>query len=610
MNKRWPQDWEELDAWMQAYAGEAHLRIWNAETTKAHYRLFEDFGDFRLALIWLHEQTDVNFASPEERLLMAMFGKHEVIAVKRDGTLLQASTMGANQDRLRKFIEASDDTRLKRWLGRRTWHSGGAANVFQPASAFWSSRGALARGLLHILEQTFVETPPPAHESEHLMRILNKHQSLIARQAMERVTRHLDAPTVSWMRRCRAERSASVYVWLAGAEGRVRQYRWQAVCEFPFFSGLLADANKLEGIELTAAVNAGKPLVNALARILSVCPATIRRLRGLGARERKRIDWRLGTIVRMLDAVPFEHWPDSPDAWKALNEMVHEVCHSSWLEEADALRIFRPVLRKMARRGWVSGRQRYLEQFHWVTGMRDMSDIWSSLDGLTDRIQTFIEDRDDSEWTSPFSGMSFEQLREINESWHQLLHEDAGASQEATWLPLSDEFKYGSRRIVPLVNEATLREEGRSLQHCVASYTHRCLTQSVHVASVRDDAGNSCSTVEIHLARTSYGWQPKLAQHRGLRNRQPSPACRRVVRAWLRWMEGLDARHWAELEHASMERHKKFIMQAPDPERMERERRLLERALPANAWQMIAVQLDDKCVSSEAKHSMTSCESV
>jgi len=535
---------------------------------------------------------------------------YEMIAVKRDGTLLQASTMSANQDRLRTFIEASDDTRLKRWLKRRTWYPGGTVNIFQPASAFWSSREALARGLLHILEQSFAETLPPAHESEHLMRILSKHQAFIARQAMERVTWHLDAPTVSWMRRCRAERSASVYVWLAGAEGQVQQYRRQAVREFPFFSGMLADTNKLEGIELTVAVDTGKPLVNALARILFVHPATIRRLRGLGARERKRIDWRLGTVVRILDAVPFEHWPDSPGAWKALNEMVHEVCHSSWLDETDALRIFRPVLRKMAKRGWVSGRQRYLEQFHWVAGMCDMSDIWSSLDELMDRIQTFVENRDDSEWTSPFSGMSFEQLREINESWHQLLHEDAGASQEATWLPLSDEFKYGSRRIVPLVNEAMLREEGRRLQHCVASYSYRCLTQPVHVASVRDDAGNSCSTVEIHLDRKAYGWRPELAQHRGLRNRQPSLACRRAVHAWLKWMEGLDAQHWAELEHASMERHKKFIMDTPDPARMERERRLLERVLPADAWQTIAVQIDDKCISSEAKHSMASCESV
>jgi len=605
-NKNWPRDWAELDAWMQDHAGAEHLRAWNAGA--GNYRLFEDFGGFRVALIWMHEHMDMNFAPPAERLLMAMFGKHEVIAVKRDGTLTQANCMRANQNRLRRFVRAADDTRLKHWLKRRTWSAACTASIFQPASAFWSSRSAQVHGLLRILEQTFAETPPPAHETEYLVRILHKRVSAIARQAMGRVVRHLEASTVSWMRHCRAERSANVYNWLVAAEGISRQYRRQAVREFPFFSGMLAATSKMEGIALTSAVDTGKPLTNALAHALSVRPATIRRLRHLGARECRRIDWRLETVVRILDIVPFEYWPNSADAWKSMNSMVMEIPHSLWLKKAEALRIFRPVLRKVARRGWVAGMERYREQFHWTDGMRDMSDIWSSLDEITGRMRDSLEDRTDSGWTSPFGAMNFNQLREVNERWHQLLHEDAGVGGEAAWLPLSDAFRHGSRCIVPLTNESMLQEEGRSLQHCVASYVHRCLTQPVHIASVRDSAGRSCSTVEIHLVRKAYGWRPELAQHRGLRNRQPSPACRRAVRAWIRWMEELDARHWAELAHACMERQKEFMMGKIDPERIQRERRLLERALPADAWQVILAQFEGRRVSDEMIHPAVACE--
>jgi hypothetical protein len=99
------------------------------------------------------------------------------------------------------------------------------------------------------------------------------------------------------------------------------------------------------------------------------------------------------------------------------------------------------------------------------------------------------------------------------------------------WEALAPPLQVGELRVVGLVSEGDLLEEGRAMQHCVGSYVQRCWAYRSFVFSVRDATGGSLSTFELGLLDPSTcrdGAGPpfvRLVQHFGPANGQPSAQC-------------------------------------------------------------------------------------
>jgi hypothetical protein len=131
-------------------------------------------------------------------------------------------------------------------------------------------------------------------------------------------------------------------------------------------------------------------------------------------------------------------------------------------------------------------------------------------------------------------------LLRLVDGWHRGLWLGTG---EASWsrsglrpmvadIPHAGDDPAAPRRwyeLVELTNEAALRAEGAALHHCVASYGRRCLAGASRIWSLRfrrEATVRPMLTIEVDLARRA------VVQARGSRNRQPSPALRRLLETW------------------------------------------------------------------------------
>jgi hypothetical protein len=94
--------------------------------------------------------------------------------------------------------------------------------------------------------------------------------------------------------------------------------------------------------------------------------------------------------------------------------------------------------------------------------------------------------------------------------------------QEPSAPPVQWEF-------IELTNSAQLRAEGVALQHCVASYSHRCWRGSARIWSLRsksDSKVRPVMTIEIDPRKKA------IVQARGFRNRPASAKALRLLQRW------------------------------------------------------------------------------
>jgi hypothetical protein len=83
--------------------------------------------------------------------------------------------------------------------------------------------------------------------------------------------------------------------------------------------------------------------------------------------------------------------------------------------------------------------------------------------------------------------------------------------------------------LIELTNSTQLRAEGAALQHCVASYSHRCWRGATRIWSLRrrrEQEVRSIVTVEVNEARRT------IVQARGFRNRRASGRILQLVQTW------------------------------------------------------------------------------
>jgi hypothetical protein len=83
--------------------------------------------------------------------------------------------------------------------------------------------------------------------------------------------------------------------------------------------------------------------------------------------------------------------------------------------------------------------------------------------------------------------------------------------------------------ITELTNSAQLRAEGVALQHCVASYSHRCWRGSSRIWSLRSKTDSNIRpvvTIEVDPMKK------QIVQTRGFRNRPASGKALQLLRRW------------------------------------------------------------------------------
>lgn len=69
--------------------------------------------------------------------------------------------------------------------------------------------------------------------------------------------------------------------------------------------------------------------------------------------------------------------------------------------------------------------------------------------------------------------------------------------RELVWDSALPAIEVGDYQVIPLTSSWALRQEGRAMQHCVASYAERCFSGQARVFSIRDLAGKRLATMSV-----------------------------------------------------------------------------------------------------------------
>lgn len=285
-----------------------------------------------------------------------------------------------------------------------------------------------------------------------------------------------------------------------------------------------------------------RPWCPELAHWFDVTKATVRRLATRSARcwrAEGRTQFRM--LVRALDLIPPQHWPTTvPDA-KALAAIA---AHLGGLEHAlDELSpgagtllretSLRRFLRSAGRRGWRAtldrlGRIITVHLAHAPDAIQSVARVASAANTAPGPIAEGL------------AGVSTRELAEFSRRWHEAVVEydrlgpslvaSQASGETLSWPALTDPVVCGERLAVPLATSRELAEEGKALDHCVATYISACLFTRAHLFSLRAPDGRRMSTAEVALEEDETGrLRATLRQHRAGSNAEPGPECRRAA---------------------------------------------------------------------------------
>ena len=193
-----------------------------------------------------------------------------------------------------------------------------------------------------------------------------------------------------------------------------------------------------------------------------------------------------------------------------------------------------------------------------------------------------------------------------SDRWHQRLvdageHHGASVSRYANvdelmhWPALLSPFTVRTptalRRIEFLTNSTLLVEEGTAMNHCVSIRVDDCLTERLHIASVRDGDGRRCSTLALRLDCVGGQWCVVQVEHLTAHNRSPDVACVHAVEQLMaKLKQPVWQQHFTENEVARVERE--TSLRSRLPERRQRTNSLRHAALKAALPEHLFLQLN------------------
>jgi len=496
-----------------------------------------------------------------------------------DGTVAFARTVGtpwtdARLDALDKLLcRVGEDGRrdpdlersARRALGLPTLSLGNVAlDGIDPAA--WSVRGAAIAALGRAVRR--------APEGWDATRAGAEADALARRfgttldRALASFVAGLD-PDVCAVAARHARLDTAHYAFLA--RGTPRSWRLQFAQSFPFLvPAAMAGAAGSGGAVVRAAVDAGVPLVRALAGRWAVSPGVLRCLRGRSV-EHVGARWsaRAHQLVRILDALRPEDRPgDDAMQWKRLSDAV-DAAEQIFRRPAWSSPLTLGWLRDAARRGFAR-----LDEAR--PGRRLAPEAVPQIDALRQALVRHLVaaasgagSGDDPELRSAATAVADRRLAALNPARlgavahsYALEYAPRRAALEAKlqrtggwvfWplLPREIIAAGGTRRVAPLATRADIRSEGIMQQLCIAKGTElehmvqQCAAGEAYLLSIRDArTGLPRSTAEVRVVRQLGIGAPELrvVQHRARHNAQPSAECEAALREALAWAAGREGR--------------------------------------------------------------------
>lgn len=382
-----------------------------------------------------------------------------------------------------------------------------------------------------------------------------------------------------------------IYNFLAEARGDARRNRLQAVGAMPvlmhMFTGCevrgdqraSAEFSSRAAADILGAIDAAAPLLGAIAATLDVPPETVRwlRQRTLPPAWRMSPD-RLKALLTLLSWIAPEKRPDSHvafdamiEAARAMSEMLTPLLMSAQGQPAPLPPDYGPLFR------------RWLAELMWpgdpcaragalTAGAVERADTSDFLLAALSSLRRFctidtgaFAGTDDPRLAVLLAWLrtrSLCQLMGLSRRWHVMIAERmAQCALEAPgavrrpprsaprWPGvLEHPLRVGAFALVELTDTLALQAEGQAMLHCVGSYTSQCMSGNSLVFSVRDEAGTSLSTVELHLHLAPL--QVRQGQHRSTMNSDVSSDCQAAVEALVRFLNRAEQGEALALRHA------------------------------------------------------------
>lgn len=366
-------------------------------------------------------------------------------------------------------------------------------------------------------------------------------------KALSGFTRGL-APNIMKLLNRAGQHDISVYNYYhAAGNAKLRIRRQQAATFYPLLTETFTQENT-NG--LSATIDAGLPLVPAIAKHYGVSKRTIKVLHGLhwqraGARVRRT----LPILIHWLDRLPRHAWPKSKEDWRVFNsnalfnlerlsnltgaqlQCYTQLFQTGWAFPAEPFAAYKPLSRSL------------------LLAHDALIDIGVSIvRSIVSRDESKFLPKEYVTWALPksvqiilqfcFRHTSVQRLLAMGKLWQKkrgdiedMARAKVTNKMDVCWQPmLTTPFHYKNHTMVALQSSAMLYAEGRALQHCIATHLRDCLVNGCQILSIRNAMGIPTSTVKFQLDDNG---RFSLNGHHGRRNAEPTAFDRALLDRFL-----------------------------------------------------------------------------
>lgn len=301
-----------------------------------------------------------------------------------------------------------------------------------------------------------------------------------------------------------------------------RRNRAQALDLFPLLHPLLAGTGY---DNVRHAIDAGQPLIDALAAAWRAPKALVRGLRGVGPGDLGALAARPDQLAILMGDIPPDWWPRNPEAWRRCSTAIDAILHAT--RRRPAAPINRLWVKAAARNDWSTSAisrddmMRAAEEIDeflsllrravaWALGGRQGARVLDRMVafqfgiGITRLIETAA--RFGANYRRAVAAMS-----EETEMWNGMRWPAIGAEAR----------QHGSLRIEALLTPQALAEEGARMENCVACYAETCLQGRSQIWSIRSAEG-SIATLETRIATSAGRPMVRQVQLKGPNNQGAS----------------------------------------------------------------------------------------
>lgn len=356
------------------------------------------------------------------------------------------------------------------------------------------------------------------------------------------------------------EKVTTIVAWLYQSDSPVvRRNREQILEIFPLLLPALASRSLTPVFSrLTTAIDSGHRLIDAIATLMGVRKTTVRFLRG---KKPSLVgnNWLDDPtqLFSAVDAIPEHRRPMNAREWALMLALWRCSLDATVLsrEASNCQGEFgRHLFVGFCAAGYGTAESTLRQYLHragsWALFSEFVRNVgrWCERRAhevdLNDTLPKIASKRIALELLTRFSAIK---LLELSEHWQQSIAcNRAHTAKIVHWPPLLPGPVFcDGLTVVSLTDSFQLFKESEQLNHCVPMYISACLRGHSHILAIRDDSGESLSTVEIVLVEDRFDkLTPIIVQHRGVNNSEPDISCTRALSTAIHRLLAPDMQTW------------------------------------------------------------------